>query len=917
MGDDSEWMKLPIDQKCEHKIWKARLNGYEEALKLFQKIEDEKSPEWVVPFLVSGVVSKVFNQPKARAKELGTDICLTYIEIEKAELVQDELIKGLDNKNPKIQRIKEEKALKILKWNFITPRDEYVEQLKTQMSTCLPKWLQDELFHFDFQRHVKAIGAMIEHMEAECEAVIGCLDLILKWFTLRFFDTNTSVLMKALEFLKLLFTMLSRKNYQLNDYEASSFIPYLILKVGESKDVVRKDVRAILTMLCKVYAASKVFPFLMEGTKSKNSKQRCECLEELGCLIENFGMNVCQPTPAKALKEIALHIGDRDTTVRNAALNTVVAAYNACGDQVFKLIGNVRPSNLNHKNAAEVTSSSIFNSQARAQNAHLEQSAPSIPKEFQLDLEVFENNHTCASDIPDLVQHKLDEVLEPVMIPERKMRSVSPHFDDIHNSSASTINFVISQVASGDINTSIQALAQIDEVLRQADKAEAMSGHIDQFLIATFMQLRLIYNTHMADDRLDKKDIFKLYSCIIGNMLSLFSMESLAREASMGVLKDLMHGLITLMLDTRVEDIEDGQQLIRSVNLLVVRVLEKSDQTNILSALLVLLQDSLISTAGSPMFSELVMKCLWRMIRFLPQTINSINLDRILLDVHNFMKVFPKEKLKQLKSDVPHRTLKTLLHTLCRLTGAKILDHMSMIENRNESELEAHLRRVVKHSANLSGLKSDKSTEKGALRSDDKVIKAKVSDILSEIFKKIGSKENTKEGLTELYEYKQKYSDADLEPFLRNNSQFFQSYVDRGLRMIESEREGKGRIQTSTVIPQHSTDSYLPSSSTVPISSNGEDLNAAAYYERLKILRQRRGLENSTPEEDRPPLSSLRPSVASSTDMLHSKLSQLKESREHFQQEQSHSHSPTRSSSPASNLDDLKKRLERIKSNRQ
>ena len=62
----------------------------------------------------------------------------------------------------------------------------------------------------------------------------------------------------------------------------------------------------------------------------------------------------------------------------------------------------------------------------------------------------------------------------------------------------------------------------------------------------------------------------------------LFSMESLAREASMGVLKDLMHGLITLMLDGRVEDIEDGQQLIRSVNMLVIRVLEKSDQTNMI-----------------------------------------------------------------------------------------------------------------------------------------------------------------------------------------------------------------------------------------------------------------------------------------------------------------------------------------------
>uniref|UniRef100_A0A8C7W356 Cytoskeleton associated protein 5 n=1 Tax=Oncorhynchus mykiss TaxID=8022 RepID=A0A8C7W356_ONCMY len=785
--------------------------------------------------------------------------------------------------NGKEQRIKEEKGLKVLKWNFNTPRDEYVDQLKTQMSTCFARWLQDELFHAsDFQRQVKAIGVMGERMEDELEGTVSCLDLILKWFTLRFFETNSTVLMKVLEYLKLLFPTLSRENYHLNEYEASSFIPYLILKVGESKDVVRKDVRAILTMLCKVYPASKVFPFLMDGTKSKNSKQRAECLEELGCLIENYGMNVCQPTPAKSMKEIAVHIGDRDNSVRNAALNTVLAVYNVCGDQVYKLIGNLsekemsmleervkrfakktpaaappparqaaererpqreHPSNPNAtfmRKPAQQPQEDVPNklNQARAQNAVREHSHPSIPKEFQLDLDMIENDHTRVSELPDLVQHKLDELLEPIMMPEPKIRSVSPHFDDLHNSTASTINFVISQVASGDINTSIQALAQIDEVLRQEDKAEAMSGHIDQFLIATFMQLRLIYNTHMADDRLDKKDIFKLYSCIIGNMGDT---GLLAREASMGVLKDLMHGLITLMLDARVEDIEDGQQLIRSVNLLVVR----------------------------------------------------------------------------------------------------ILDHMSMIENKNDSELEAHLRRVVKHSGNFSGMKSDRGTEKGQ---DDRMSKAKVSDILSEIFKKIGSKENTKEGLTELYEYKQKYSDADLEPFLRNTSQFFQSYVERGLRVIESEREGKGRIQPSStvlfevkcfsvpVIPQHGLDS-----GSVPL--NGEEMKPAVYYERLKILRQRQGLENNSrvslmsitlqaqllqqEEGDSGPMRPItsllsKPSVASSTDMLQSKLSQLKESREsHFQQEQSHSHSPTRCSSPSANLDDLKKRLERIKSNRQ
>lgn len=60
---------------------------------------------------------------------------------------------------------------------------------------------------------------------------------------------------------------------------------------------------------------------------------------------------------------------------------------------------------------------------------------------------------------------------------------------------------------------------------------------------------------------------------------------------------------------------------------------------------------------------------------------------------------------------------------ICWLSGLdpficdkQILDHLSMIENRNESELEAHLRRVVKHSGNLSGLKSDRGNEKTGLR---------------------------------------------------------------------------------------------------------------------------------------------------------------------------------------------------------
>lgn len=67
-----------------------------------------------------------------------------------------------------------------------------------------------------------------------------------------------------------------------------------------------------------------------------------ECIEELGNLIEAYGISVCQPSPNVAVKNIAGQIGDRDNGVRNAALNAAVQAYMDVGEnQFYKLTGNV------------------------------------------------------------------------------------------------------------------------------------------------------------------------------------------------------------------------------------------------------------------------------------------------------------------------------------------------------------------------------------------------------------------------------------------------------------------------------------------------------------------------------------------------------------------------------------------------
>ena len=79
--------------------------------------------------------------------------------------------------------------------------------------------------------YLSFVSPFLQCIETSPDATIANADLVLKWFTLRFFDTNTTVLLKALEYLQALFNMLASEDYYLQEQEANSFIPYLINKV--------------------------------------------------------------------------------------------------------------------------------------------------------------------------------------------------------------------------------------------------------------------------------------------------------------------------------------------------------------------------------------------------------------------------------------------------------------------------------------------------------------------------------------------------------------------------------------------------------------------------------------------------------------------------------------------------------------
>lgn len=62
-------------------------------------------------------------------------------------------------------------------------------------------------------------------------------DLILKWISLRFFETNPTVLLKVLDLALAIFTAIRDNSEPFTDAEMNAFLPYLIMKVWTVKNL--------------------------------------------------------------------------------------------------------------------------------------------------------------------------------------------------------------------------------------------------------------------------------------------------------------------------------------------------------------------------------------------------------------------------------------------------------------------------------------------------------------------------------------------------------------------------------------------------------------------------------------------------------------------------------------------------------
>ncbi|GMH42322.1 hypothetical protein BSKO_10241 [Bryopsis sp. KO-2023] len=364
----------------------------------------------------------------------------------------------------------------------------------------------------------------------------------------------------------------------------------------------------------------------------------------------------------------------------------------------------------------------------------------------------------------------------------------------------------------------------------------------------------------------------------LNTMMQVFGIPEMARMIQRSTLKDTLGCLLTLLLDDRLPRVHEGTQLMKAMNVLVLRMLEMCNKNALFSVLLELLRNLPTQIQGSSLaiqdkFLNLVIKCLIKMTKSMGSLLmegseqEEIDIRELMGDIHLYFTALGADEIRKRgeEEDKPLKMVKTILHEICRHKGASVVDYVGDIP-RNEdpppiilayidlnlqtlhntgiisgtlpaafSQTNSHV--ISQYFGSIEAAQSPRSHDQNPPVSPDRSAGAStpveghdtMKTELAAIFKKIGDKSLSKEGMEDLYRFQQGHQNVDVMPYLSNTSDAFRAYIERGLQRIHAKGGPQGTYTQAPVrapvpmpLPAVSpASSPIPSPASSPIPSSG------------------------------------------------------------------------------------------------
>ncbi|XP_078437424.1 ARM repeat superfamily protein [Wolffia australiana] len=751
--------------------------------------------------------------------------------------------------------------LVIRRFKFEEPRPEQIQDLEYDMAKYFREDLYRRLLSADFKKQIDGLEILQKALPSNSKEVIEIVDIILRWSVLRFCESNTTCLLKVLEFLPELLHVLKGEGYALTEPEAAIFLPCLIEKSGHNIEKLREKIRELTKQIVLVYPSSKLFPYAVEGLKSKNNRTRIESVELVGFLIDHHGTEISGQF--KSLQLVAALTAERDGELRKAALNALTTAYKILGDDIWRYVGKL-------SDAQKSMMDDRFKWKAREMDKRRE----GKPGDARVAL-----RRSIRDNGLDVAEQSGELFPRPVMpsaLPSGRDVGFGERETDqpLMSRSLAAVNGpldwreALDLISSGSPEQSVEGMKVVcheltqtvsdpdnsiwDDLLKEADKLVSC--------LANMVPKTFGFILAGASSR----------SCkyVLNTLMQTFQIKRLAHAVRERTLDNLITELLMWLLDERVPLMDDGSQLLKALNVLMLKILDNAERTSSFVVLISRLRPLDLSRWPSPpsnenittrnqKFSELVVKCLIKLTKVLQSTIFEVDLDRILQSIHVYLQDLGMEEIRRRAGadDKPLRMVKTVLHELVKIRGTAIKGHLSMVPIDTEPQpiilayIDLNLQTLAAAKMLTPSMSMGQShwgdSGSNSPAPNTHSADAQLKQELAAVFKKIGDKQTSSIGLYELYRITQLYPKVDIFSQLQNASEAFRTYIREGLVQMEK-NSAAGRTPTSLPLSTPPPLSLTVPPSAAPLSPGHSKFQSSKTY----------GEDNHSTVESEEPVSS-------------------------------------------------------------
>ncbi|KAH7930808.1 ARM repeat-containing protein [Leucogyrophana mollusca] len=264
-----------------------------------------------------------------------------------------------------------------------------------------------------------------------------------------------------------------------------------------------------------------------------------------------------------------------------------------------------------------------------------------------------------------------------------------------HNSDDITVT--ISSILSSDPLRSVDALKKIQKILvtkpedgHLSPEYRELAEHTEGLIETITLQMAHVFD---RPDDLIADENFRLAKHLIQTLNTFCDHALLAESLTVDILTPLLEELTMRLLETDESHVTKVKDLSRFINMIILRLFATGRRMSIFRALFALLlqivkpfpSNGTLPESKEARVAELVLKCVWKLARNIPQDLKEEKLDpvELLPAVEHFLQSVPPNEWRARATnkvpcgDMPLRTIKVIIQHVVAHYGDEVYDFLS------------------------------------------------------------------------------------------------------------------------------------------------------------------------------------------------------------------------------------------------